>query len=140
MTEDERAVRAVIERNIAAMQAGDADTIEALGSDRPGCITIGTDPDEWWDKASLMAAMRDELSAGGPRVGDSPIRVEAVEFTVHVHGDVAWVEGTGKVINEQGDERVVRNTGVLVREEDGEWRGVQAHASIGVPNQDIFKS
>jgi ketosteroid isomerase-like protein len=140
MTEDEKAVRAVIERNIAAMQSGDVDTIEALASDRPGCVTIGTDPDEWWDKATVMALMREELANGGPRVGDTPIRMEPGEITVHVQGDVAWVEGTGKVINDQGEERAFRNTGVLVREDDGEWRGVQAHASIGVPNQDIFKS
>jgi ketosteroid isomerase-like protein len=86
-----------------------------------------------------MALIREELKNGGPRVSDSPIRFEPGEFTVHVHGDVAWVEGTAKIVNDQGDERVVRNTAVLVRE-DGGWRGVQAHASIGVPNQDIFKS
>jgi hypothetical protein len=60
MTEDEQAVRAVIERNIAAMQAGDLDTVDALTSDRPGCITIGTDPDEWADKTTVMALIREE--------------------------------------------------------------------------------
>jgi SnoaL-like domain len=31
----------------------------------------------------------------------------------------------------------VRMTGVLIREH-GQWKVVQSHASIGVPNADIF--
>jgi ketosteroid isomerase-like protein len=36
-----------------------------------------------------------------------------------------------------GGEQAMRMTTVLVRE-DGQWRVVQSHASIGVPNADIF--
>jgi ketosteroid isomerase-like protein len=140
MTDDEGAVRAVIERTMKAIQAGDVDTIDALSSDRPGCITIGTDPDEWWDKPTAMALIRETMRDDGVQVvGDVSVRTEPGKFTVHVEGDVAWIEGTGKFVNDHGGERAVRNTGVFVRE-DGEWRCVQAHYSIGVPNQDIFQS
>lgn len=139
MTDDEQAVRAVIQRTIAAFQAGDADTIDALSSDRPGCITIGTDPDEWWDKAAAMALIRETVRDGGQTVGDMTVRTEPGEFTVHVQGDVAWTEGTGKFVNDRGAERALRNTAVFVREAGG-WRSVQAHYSVGVPNQDIFNT
>lgn len=138
--DDEEAVRAVIERSMKAFQSGDLETIDALSSDRPGCITIGTDPDEWWDKPAAMAWIREAMSnPGAISVDDSPVRAEPGDYTVHVHGDVAWTEGRGKLVNDQGDECAVRNTGVFVRE-DGGWRCVQSHGSIGVPNQDIFKS
>ena len=142
--DDEQAVRAVNDRLFEASLAGDADTVDALLSDRAGCIYINTDPDEWWDKATQMAWMREtiknaDLVDGGVRVGDSTIRVEPGDYTVHVQGEVAWAEGTAKFVNEQGGERVARSTGVFVRE-DGGWRCVQSHASLGVPNQDIFKT
>ena len=64
---------------------------------RPGrsCTYINTDPDEWWDKATQMAWMREtiknaDLVDGGVRVGDSTIRVEPGDYTVHVQGEVAW--------------------------------------------------
>jgi hypothetical protein len=138
------AVRAVIDRMMEASLAGDVDTVDALLSDRPGCIYINTDPDEWWDKAMQMAWMRDavssgELVGGELRVAESLIRVEPGEVTVHVLDNVAWAEGTGKIVNGQGGERVVRSTGVFINE-DGGWQCVQQHVSIGVPNQDIFTS
>jgi len=47
-------------------------------------------------------------------------------------GGVGWAAGRGHF--EMGGKRVpVRFTAVL-RQEDGEWKAVQAHASIGVPN------
>ena len=86
---------------------------------------------------------------GGPRINcwrtsARPCRSEKVQVgveigdvAVHVLGDVAWAEGTGKFTNGQGGERAVRTTGVLVRE-GGAWRAVQSHASIGVPNEEMF--
>jgi hypothetical protein len=47
------------------------------------------------------------------------------------------VEGRGRFTTAGGGERPVRMTGVFVRE-DGQWKMVQSHASIGVPNGDIF--
>ena len=56
---------------------------------------------------------------------------------IHVQGDVAWAEGRGRFTRAGGGQRPVRMTGVFVRE-DGRWKVVQSHASIGVPNDDIF--
>lgn len=67
------------------------------------------------------------LAAGG---GGDEIQAVADDVNVHVQGDVAWVEGRGRFTTAGGGERPVRMIGVLVRE-DGQWKAVQSHASIG---------
>lgn len=47
-------------------------------------------------------------------------------------GDVGWAAGRG-YFEMEGKRVPVRFTAVL-HKEDGEWKAVQAHASIGVPN------
>jgi ketosteroid isomerase-like protein len=90
---------------------------------------IGTDAGEWWTSKELF----DAAAAGG----DGDIQVVTDDLGVHVQGDVAWVEGRGRFTNRSGGERPVRMTGVLVREH-GRWALVHSHASIAVPNADIF--
>lgn len=127
-------VQATIEEMTAALNDSDADTLESLLSDRAGSIHIGSDPDEWWTKDELVAGIREAMSVGG-----SQVRVESGENNVHVLGEVAWTEGTGKFIDSEGRERGIRMTVVFVRE-DGRWKAAQVHASIGVPNDQIFSS
>jgi ketosteroid isomerase-like protein len=69
--------------------------------------------------------------------GGDDIRAVADDIDIHVQGDVAWAEGRGRFTRAGGGERPVRMTGVLVRE-DGQWKVVQSHASIGVPDAQIF--
>jgi len=65
------------------------------------------------------------------------VRVVADDVDIHVEGDVAWAEGHGRFMRAGGGERSARMTWVLVRE-DGQWKFVQSHASIGAPNAEIF--
>ncbi len=130
----EKEVRALIDGMTEALHAGDGEKLNSLLSDRPGSIHIGTDADEWWTKQELVAGIREAMS-----VGESQIRAEHGQIFVHVLGDVAWTEGTGKFTNSEGAERATRMTGVFVRE-DGQWKAVQMHASIGVANEKIFDS
>ncbi len=123
-------VRAVLDQLIDAQNAGDAERTRLLLSERPDAIHIGTDAEEWWTSKRLV----DAVAAAGD--GDD-IRGAAEDIDVHVQGDVAWAEGRGRFTNESGGERPVRMTAVLVRE-NGQWKVVQSHASIGVPNSDIF--
>jgi len=128
--EAEREIRAVLDRQLAAIRAADRETLGELLAD--GSTHIGTDPDEWWTKEQLLVAIGDPMSVEGEQVD-----VEVGDVHIHVRGDVAWVESTGKFINAQGAQRLIRSTGVMVRE-NGQWRGAQSHASIGVPNSEIF--
>lgn len=129
----EKEIRAVIDRMTDALHAADAEKLDSLLSDRPGSAYIGTDPAEWWTKEELVADVKAAMSVGG-----SPIRAEYDEVQVHVIGDVAWTESTGKFTNGEA-ERAIRMTGVFVREGD-QWKTVQSHASIGVRNEQIFNA
>ena len=127
-TESEE-VRAAVGEMIDAQNAGDAERLRSLLSERPDAVHIGTDAGEWWTGKELLG----DLAAGG----DGDIQVVADDLDVHVQGDVAWVEGRGRFTNRGGGERPVRMTGVLIRER-GRWTMAQSHASIAVPNDDIF--
>jgi uncharacterized protein (TIGR02246 family) len=123
-------IRAVLDQLLEAQNAGDADRIGTALSERPDAVHIGTDADEWWTTKQIVDAV---AAAGGP----DEIQAVADDVDIHVQGDVAWAEGRGRFTKAGGGERPVRMTGVFVRE-DGQWKMVQSHASIGVPNDDIF--
>jgi len=128
-TEPQDEVRKVLDEMIEAQNAGDAERLRSMLSERPDAVHIGTDAEEWWTSKQVIDAT---ATAGG---GDD-IRVVADDTDIHVQGDIAWAEGRGRFTRADGTERPVRVTGVLVRE-DGRWKVVQSHASIGVPNADI---
>jgi ketosteroid isomerase-like protein len=123
-------VRKVLDEMIEAQNAGDAGRLRSMLSERPDAVHIGTDAEEWWTSGQVVDAV---AAASG---GDD-IRAVADDIDVHIHGDIAWAEGRGRFTRADGAERPVRMTGVLVRE-DNQWKVVQSHASIGVPNPDIF--
>ena len=107
-------IRAVFDQLLKAQNAGDAERMRAMLSARPEAVHIGTDAEEWWTSQQV-----------------------ADDIDIHIQGDVAWAEGRGRFTNASGGARPLRMTSVLVRE-DGRWKIAQSHASIGVPNADIF--
>jgi uncharacterized protein (TIGR02246 family) len=123
-------IRAVLDQVIEAQNAGDARRVRSMLSERPGAVHIGTDADEWWTSKQIV----DAVAAAG---GTDEIHTVADDIDVHVQGEVAWAEGRGRFTTADGGARPVRMTAVLVRE-DGQWKLVQSHASIAVPNADIF--
>jgi len=122
-------IRAAIGEMIDAQNVGDAERLRSLLSERPDAMHIGTDSGEWWTSKELI----EDVAAAA----DGDIQVVADDLHVHVQGDVAWVEGRGRFTNRSGGARPVRITGVLIREH-GRWTMAQSHASIAVPNADIF--
>lgn len=127
--EDE--IRAVLEEMLGAVNAGDVTRLRLVVSERADAVHIGTDAGEWWTSKLLLDATAADVNQ------ENDVRAVADDVDVHVHGDVAWVVGHARFARADGAERPVRMTGVLVRE-DGRWRVVQSHASIGVPNAEIF--
>jgi ketosteroid isomerase-like protein len=123
-------IRKLLDELIEAQNSGDAPRLRTMLSERPGAVHIGTDAEEWWTSGQLV----DAVAAAGSA---DDIRAVAGDIDVHVQGDVAWVEGRGRFTRADGAERPVRITGVLVRE-GGQWKLVQSHSSIAVPNADIF--
>ena len=123
-------VRRVLDETLEAQNAGDAGRLRSMLSERPDAVHIGTDAEEWETAKQVVDAV---AAAGG---GDD-IQAVADDFDIHIQGDVAWAEGRGRFTRAGGGERPVRMTCVLIREND-QWKVVQSHASIGVPNADIF--
>jgi ketosteroid isomerase-like protein len=129
-TESHGEIRKLLDEMIEAQNVGDAPRLRTMLSERPDAVHIGTDAEEWWTSKQLADAVA--AVSGG-----DDIQAVADDIGIHVQGDVAWVEGHGRFRRADGAERPVRMTGVLVRE-DGQWKAAQTHASIGVPNADIF--
>lgn len=100
-----------------------------------GIVFTGTEAQEWWeDRRSLMDAMRAQMSAAGP----GTLTLMAGDVRAYSEGDVAWVADR-PTIDLGGMVVACRHTSVFVREA-GEWRIVQHHFSIGVPNEVAFGS
>jgi ketosteroid isomerase-like protein len=117
---------------IAALERGDIDHIDRTTSREPGVVAIGSDPGEYSrERDQIIELMRQST----PEVG-MHIHAGIDEIRGYEDGDVGWADGTGSFTRD-GDSVSVRFTGVA-RREDGEWRIVQTHASIGVPNDHIF--
>jgi ketosteroid isomerase-like protein len=129
-TGDPDEVRTVIEETIEALNAGDAARLRSVLSERADGAHIGTDPGEWETGQQVV----DAVAAAG---GADDIQLVADDIDIHIHGDVAWAEGHGRFARAGGGARAARMTWVLVRE-DGQWKFVQSHASIGVPSADTF--
>jgi ketosteroid isomerase-like protein len=123
-------IRKLLDELIEAQNSGDAPRLRAMLSERPDAVHVGTDAEEWWTSGQLVDAVAVAGGGGG-------IRAVADDMDVHVQGDIAWAEGRGRFTRADGAERPVRITAVLVRE-GGQWKLVQSHASIAVPNADIF--
>jgi hypothetical protein len=127
--EEQRQVLAVIYELLDAQEAGNVGRMRATLSDRPEAAHMATDGLRW-ETSNEAANAVTAVPAG--------LRLVADHFDVHLHGGVAWVEGLGRIVNPGGDERPVRMSGVLVREQ-GRWKMVQSHASLPVADADIFR-
>jgi hypothetical protein len=108
------------------------DALERMTSRDESVVSIGSDPGEYargFDEN--MRLTRESLPSEGVH-----IHVHVDEVRAYEDGGFGWMDGVGRF--ERDDESVeVRMTGVLRREE-GEWRWVQSHTSIGVPNEMMF--
>ena len=129
-TGDQDEVRKVIEETLEALNAGDAARLRSVLSERADGVHIGTDGQEWETSKQVV----DAVAAAG---GADDVRAVADDIDIHVQGDVAWAEGHGRFTRADGAERAARMSWVLIRE-NGQWKFVQSHASIGVPNADTF--
>ena len=104
--------------------AGDAGSFDRLVSRDQASMIIGTAPHEWHGD-------RDRWKAAFPPVG---LRVEAGELQAWEEGSVGWLSDTPSFVLPDGTAIGTRVTAVM-RREDGEWKLVQAHVSVGVPDE-----
>ena len=120
-------IRAAIGEMIDAQDADDAGRLRSLLSDGPMPSISGPTSASGGSSGELL----DAVAVGGD--GD----IQMIADDVRIQGDVAWTEGGDGSPSQSGCARLVRMTGVLIREH-GRWTMAQSHASIAVPNAGIF--
>lgn len=122
-------LKEVILRFYEALASGGLAALDCLLSRREGILAIGTDPKEWWaDYPTLrqvFQAQMAEMGGGVPVVAGDP--------QAYREGSVGWAADRPTFKLPDGTELPFRLTAVL-HQEDGRWKVVQSHASIGVPN------
>lgn len=75
-------IRAVLDQMIEAQNAGDAEPVRSMLSERPDAVHIGTDAGEWWTSKQVV----DAVAAAG---GGEGIRAIIDDAGIHIRGDVA---------------------------------------------------
>jgi SnoaL-like protein len=97
-----------------------------------GALDIGTDPDEWAEGYEAIIQLGLEMMREGPQQFD----VGLDEVTAFSEGTFGWGAGRGYIGMQA--ERVPLRFTVVVHQEDGEWKAIQSHVSIGVPNAEML--
>ena len=112
--------------------AKDVAGVMALESQQPGNMLIGTDPSEWLTNyAAIEQVVTAALQTGSGRMPDS------LEILAFEEGTVGWanVRYTTKLPN--GGSFMIRWSHVF-HQEDGAWKLVNDHTSIGVPDDKLM--
>jgi ketosteroid isomerase-like protein len=115
-----------------AAGAGDTAAFERLISREDGMLFIGTDPKEWWIGYDAInrafRAQKAEMGGGLPLVAGNPV--------AYAQGDVGWVVDRPKFKLPDGE--VGLRLTMVAHQEEGEWKIVQGHISIGVSNEEAL--
>src|SRR4051794_22256568 len=109
---DSDGVAQVLKDFVEAMNRGDGETAAALHSQADDAITIGSDPDEWFQGGEAIHQVFAQMGGGGPT--GMTVRVE--EPLVGAEGDVGWYVGRGTFVTPGGKEIPFRASGVARRE------------------------
>jgi adenylate cyclase len=124
-------IQRVVERWLAAIDAGDRDAVAARLSDHPGLVMLGTDAREWFEGPNASSVLKHQMKDQAQ--GGYPLTCEAIN---------AWEEGScgwasAKLRVEWGGVPYdVRLTCVL-HLEHGDWKVVQGHMSLPQANESM---
>ena len=132
MPERSPEIEQVLRDMLDAMVRADLDEIGRRTSRDACVVSIGSDAKEWAEGYDEIMRLFGESTPEG----ELGVRVGLNDVKAFREGSVGWA--AGHAYFEIGAQRVpVRLTAVL-HEEDGDWKTVQSHASIGVPNEQML--
>ena len=115
-----------------AASTADSSVVDRRVSTEPGTRLIGSAPSEWLSGGeAIRTFLRGEVEAAAGAATFTPSETEAYE-----DGSVGWASTRLTITLPDGRSVTPRWSSVLHRE-DGEWRFVQTHASIAVPNDEV---
>jgi hypothetical protein len=99
-----------------------------------GIVVIGTDPAQWTEGREQWIAAREavirEMEGLRLEAGEEPHGYE--------EGSMGWVADRPRAVLPGGNAISTRLTGI-VRQEEGEWRLVHIHLSVGVPDEEVVE-
>jgi hypothetical protein len=116
-----------------AEASGDIAFIERHLSRQEGAVYVGGDPNEWWEGfEAFLEAMRAESEAMGG------MQIVSGQLQAYREGTVGWsIDRDALFRLADGTEIPFRYTCVFVQQ-DGEWKLIHGHTSIGVRNEELF--
>lgn len=95
-------------------------------------LVVGTDPEEWLDYERAASLLKGEAQEMGGNIEVSMGRAEGFQ-----EGGVGWGIANPTITLPDGKSFSPRWAAVFVQE-DGQWKAVQIHASVGVPNEELL--
>ncbi len=127
-------VRNTLLRFYEVFPAGDVeDFAQIIAQEDEGVLVIGSDPGQWTEGREQWIAAREGLVRAMEE-----LRFEASEEPLgYEEGSIGWVADRPKVVL-PGGTISTRLTGV-VHQEQGEWRFVHIHVSVGVPDEQVVE-
>ena len=130
-------VRDLTLRLYEAESTGDLAFIERHCSRQEGAVYVGSDPNDWWEGLEVFVeALRAESEAIAEAIGG--MQIVAGQLQAYREGSVGWsVDRDALFRLPDGTEVPFRNTYVFVQE-DGEWKLIHGHTSIGVSNEEVL--
>ena len=116
-----------------ALNDGDFSFIDRHISRQEGAVFVGTDPNEWWEGTEAFV---EEMRAQSEAMGG--MQIVSGELQAYREGSVGWAVDRDALFRlPDGTEMPFRNTLVYVQE-DGEWKLIHAHTSMGVRNEEVL--
>jgi adenylate cyclase len=116
-----------------ATTTGDLSFFDRNVSRQEEAMFLGTDPNEWWEG---FEALREAMRAQSEAMGG--MQIVAGQLQAYREGGVGWViDRDASFRLPDGREIPFRST-LVFRREDGEWKLVHLHSSIGVSNEEMF--
>jgi len=119
----------LLQRYYAASAQGDIAFLDQVIARDPAALVVGTDATEWWRGGEQIVAT---WSAAWRERGGLPVHGSRPE--AYRAGDVGWAADQAAWRLPSGQAIPFRLTAVFYREGQA-WRLIQAHFSVGVPNE-----
>jgi hypothetical protein len=125
-------IESIMRRVFDAIGSGDFEALDGLLSRQEGVLWLGTDPAELWVGYDTISRVVQEQLKEMQGIG-----IELSDVRAYADGGLGWGFARARYQMPGGARSEVRFTSVF-RREDGAWRLVQGHSSIGVSNEDAF--
>jgi ketosteroid isomerase-like protein len=123
----------LIQRFLEKFTAGDESIVELMSHDNDVTV-IGTDPREWMVGSADVERV---LTAQVREIHDARITITPGERRAFQAGSVGWGVSRPVFRMPDGSDIPVRFT-MVARQENGSWKIMQVHASIGVTNEEVL--